>query len=505
MSTSVSPDHEVIIVGAGFSGIGLAIKLQENGFTDYLIVDEASGVGGTWHWNTYPGVAVDIPSFSYQFSFEKLPDWTRTYAPGRELKAYAEHCVDKYGLRRRIRFGTTIDAAVYDEDANVWRLTTSEGEELTARYVLNASGALTRPKAPEIPGVENFRGATMHTARWDHTQDLSGKRVGIIGTGASAVQIIPAIADNVDHLTVFQRTPIWCLPKLDLALPGPARWLMGRIPGAQSVTRLLSQTFVELTFPISAHYHGVVPTVSLAEKAVLSYLRSQVKDPVVQEKLTPRYALGCKRPSFHNEYLATFNRDNVYLETDAISHVTENAVHTADGAVHEIDVLILATGFKVMESGSMPTYALRGVGGLLLEEWWDENRLQAFQGVSVPKFPNHFNVMGPYGYNGSSYFALIESQAAHILRCLKRARSQGANYVEVTKEANDAFFAEVLSRRTHQVFWQDSCANANSYYFDKHGDVPLLPTTTIESALRSRRFDLGAYNFEKRVAKVPVG
>ena len=335
MSGSVVPDHEVVIVGAGFSGIGFAIKLVEAGFTDWLILDDATAPGGTWHWNTYPGVAVDIPSFSYQFSFEQMPDWTRTYAPGRELKAYAEHCVDKYGLRPNMRFDTLVESADYDERANVWRLGLAGGDELTARFIVNAAGVLTRPKLPEIDGIADFAGVTMHTARWDHSQNLAGKRVAVIGTGASAVQIIPSIAPEVQHLTVFQRTPIWCLPKLDLPLPGPARWLLGHVPGGQSATRLASQAFVEVTFPIAAHYHGTLPASSAIEKAGLAYLRSQVKDPVVREKLTPRYALGCKRPSFHNSYLSTFNRDNVHLETESITHVTADAVHTADGAAHE--------------------------------------------------------------------------------------------------------------------------------------------------------------------------
>lgn len=497
----VRPDHDLVIVGAGFAGIGFAIKLQEAGFTDFLIVDEADGPGGTWHWNTYPGVAVDIPSFSYQFSFEKRLNWSRSYAPGRELKAYAEHCVSKYRLAPHIRFNTTVVSADWDGDANLWRLATS-GDPLTARYVINAAGVLTRPNKPDIPGVDGFTGISMHTARWDHSQDLRDKRVGIIGTGASAVQIIPAIAPDVAHLTVFQRTPIWCLPKPDIKLSRPIQAL-GRVPGSQTIARLASQAFVEVTFPIAAHYEGRLHFRPAAEKAVLAYLRSQVNDPVVRDKLTPRYGLGCKRPSFHNSYLATFNRANVYLETDPISHVSATAVHTDDGATHDIDVLILATGFKVMDPDNMPTYTLRGIDGLNLTDWWNENRLQAYEGVSMPGFPNHFGIMGPYGYNGSSYFALIEAQTAHILRVLKYARAQHADYVEVTGEANDRFFAEMLSRRGNQIFWQDSCANANSYYFDKNGDVPLRPTTTLESAIRSRRFKLTDYSFTAGVPAAP--
>ncbi|MEV0298215.1 NAD(P)/FAD-dependent oxidoreductase [Nocardia sp. NPDC050710] len=492
--TSNGIDHEVIIVGAGFSGIGAAIKLREADFDDFLLVDEADGVGGTWHWNTYPGVAVDIPSFSYQFSFEQRADWSRVYALGHELKAYAETCVDKYGLRSRIRFRTTVTGAEFDSDQHRWVLHTDGGGDLTARFVISATGVLTRPKLPEIPGISAFDGVTMHTARWDHRQDLRGKRVAIIGTGASAVQVIPEIAPKVARLTVFQRTPIWCLPRPDIPLPAPLRWAL-RLPGGRPLTRLISQTYVEITFPIAAHYYSSLPTAAVGERLGLAHLRRQVHDPALREKLTPRYALGCKRPGFSNDYLATFNRDNVTLETDPIAGITATGVRTASGTEHPADVLILATGFKVMESGNMPTYDLHGVDGLDLEKWWDDNRLQAYEGVSVPGFPNFFSIIGPYGYNGSSYFALIENQTRHILRCLRHARAGNATLIEVTEEANDRFFREMLARRGNQVFWQDSCALANSYYFDKHGDVPLRPSTTVEAAWRSGHFDLDDYRF----------
>jgi cyclohexanone monooxygenase len=241
---STTPDYHTLIVGAGFSGIGAAIKLDRAGFTNFVLIEAGDGVGGTWHWNTYPGIAVDIPSFSYQFSFEQSPNWTRTYAPGRELKAYAEHCVDKYGIRSRIRFNTKVLAAEFDDEHSLWRVQTDPGGEVTARFLISASGVLTVPKLPDIDGVDCFDGVIMHTARWDHSQDLTGKRVAIIGTGASAVQVIPEIAPIVSHLTVFQRTPIWCFPKLDVPLPAVARWAM-RIPGGKAIQRLLSQTFVE--------------------------------------------------------------------------------------------------------------------------------------------------------------------------------------------------------------------------------------------------------------------
>jgi cyclohexanone monooxygenase len=490
----MNPDHHTLIVGAGFAGIGAAIKLDKAGLPDYLVIEAADGVGGTWHWNTYPGIAVDIPSFSYQFSFEQSPRWSRTYAPGRELKAYAEHCVDKYGIRSRIRFNTKVLSAEFDDEHSLWRVQTDPGGEVTARFLISASGVLTVPNLPDIDGVDSFAGITMHTARWDHTQDLAGKRVAVIGTGASAVQVIPEIAPIVAQLTVFQRTPIWCFPKLDVPLPAPVRWAM-HIPGGKVAQRLLSQAFVELTFPIAAQYFTVFPMAKRMRSAGLSYLRQQVHDPTVREQLTPHYAVGCKRPGFHNTYLATFNRDNVRLVTEPIDKITPAAVATTDGTDHEVDVLLLATGFKVMDTDSLPTFAITGSNGTTLSRFWDEHRLQAYEGVSVPRFPNLFSVMGPYGYVGSSYFALIETQTHHIVRCLKQARRERATRVEVTEEANDRYFAEMMRKRHRQVFWQDSCRLANSYYFDKNGDVPLRPSTTLEAYWRSRRFDLDDYRF----------
>jgi cation diffusion facilitator CzcD-associated flavoprotein CzcO len=491
---SLTPDYHTLIVGAGFSGIGAAIKLDKAGLSDYLVIEAGDGVGGTWHWNTYPGIAVDIPSFSYQFSFEQSPRWSRTYAPGRELKAYAEHCVDKYGIGSRIRLGTKVISAQFDDEHALWRVQTDPGGEITARFLISASGVLTVPKLPEIQGVDSFAGITMHTARWDHNQNLTGKRVGIIGTGASAVQVIPEIAPVVARLTVFQRTPIWCFPKLDFPLPAPVRWAM-RVPGAKVVQRLLSQAFVELTFPIAAQYFTVFPLAKRMAAAGRRYLRQQVEDPVVREQLTPDYAVGCKRPGFHNGYLATFNRDNVRLVTEPIDKITPAAVATTDGENHDVDVLVLATGFKVMDTDNVPTFAVTGSGGVSLSRFWDEHRLQAYEGVSIPGFPNLFSVFGPYGYVGSSYFALIEAQTRHIVRCLERARRSRATRVEVSEDANARYFAEMMRKRHRQVFWQDSCRLANSYYFDKNGDVPLRPATTLEADWRSRRFDLDDYRF----------
>ena len=280
----------MLIVGAGFSGIGTAIALDAAGFGDYLIVEAGAGAGGTWYWNTYPGIAVDIPSFSYQFSFEQSPDWTRTYAPGRELKAYADHCVDKYGIADRIRLNTTVTGAAFDEDSDLWRVSTDAGE-ITAHFLINAAGVLTEPNRPDIDGVDGFAGLTMHTARWDHWQDLTGKRVAIIGTGASAVQVIPEIAPIVEQLNVFQRTPIWCFPKADVPLSRATRLAM-RAPGGMTLQRLISQAYVEVTFTISAQYYTLFPIVRRAEAAGRAYLHTAGPRPGGARQADPALSRG---------------------------------------------------------------------------------------------------------------------------------------------------------------------------------------------------------------------
>ncbi|MCX6400037.1 MAG: NAD(P)/FAD-dependent oxidoreductase [Propionibacteriales bacterium] len=497
-------DHEVLIVGAGFSGIGIAIALQKAGIEDFAIVDDADGFGGTWFWNRYPGVGVDVPSFSYQFSFAQKPDWTRSYAKGAELRGYAESLAAEHDLARRTTFGRRVDGTVFDEVADVWTVTFEDGGTLRARFVVDGTGVLTVPKRPEIEGLDDFVGTTVHTARWDESLDLRGKRVAIIGTGASAIQIIPTIAEHVDHLTVFQRTPIWCLPKGDVALPGPVQGAMKRVPPLRWAARAASEAFVELAFPITAHFHKPLHIGTISEVGARAYLRSQVKDPVLREKLTPQYPLGCKRPSFHNGYLATYNRDNVTLETDSIDRITPTGVRTVTGEEHEADVLILATGFKVYEPGNLPKYPVTGRDGRDLDQWWDQNRYRAYHGTTMPGFPNYFFVLGPYAWNGSSYFGLIENQAAHIVRCITHAQQQGATAVEVTVDAEQAYFDEMLARRGRQIFWQDGCGSANSYYFDRHGDVPLRATLTVEDNWRSRHFPLSDYAFTRAEAIRPA-
>ena len=490
-----APDHEVAVIGAGFSGIGAAIKLDEAGFRDFVVLEEGDGVGGAWHWNTYPGVAVDIPSFSYQFSFEKRSDWSRVYAPGRELKAYAEHCVRKYGVGDRIRFGTKVKRASFDEDANLWRIEIAGGGTLSARYVVGATGVFSQPKLPDIPGIETFAGPTIHTARWDHSVDISGQAGGghrdrRLGDPADpgdrargrAPDGLPAHADLVpaEARRAARR------PRARRAAPAPGRPADHALaqPGVRGAD-------VRDRRALRRHVSRPART----RRSRSAQAAAAREDPGVRDKLTPRYGLGCKRPSFSNEYIPAFNRPNVQLETAVIEAITPAGVRTADGVEHELDVLACATGFKVFDRGNMPPFSVAGVGGLGLEEWWSANRMQAYEGVSVPGFPNWFSILGPYGFNGQSYFGLIETQMRHIVRCLRRARSDGATRVEVRPEANRRYFESVLARRHNQIFFQGSCANSNSYYFDEHGDVPFRPALTLEAAWRASRFDLDDYDF----------
>lgn len=494
MPDTLRPHYEIVIVGGGFSGLGTAIALKKAGFHDLLIVDDADGPGGTWQWNTYPGVAVDIPSFSYQFSFAQRSTWSRSYAPGRELRLYAEQIVDEYNLTPHLQFSTRVHKATFDAQSAHWLISTSAGD-VTARWLIHAGGPLSQPKLPEIDGIDTFEGATMHTSRWDHEVSVAGQRVGIIGTGATAVQVIPEIAPDVEHLTVFQRTPIWCLPKPDFPLGRLGRAGLKKVPGVRQGARLASQAFVEATFPVLAHFHRWIPGTAALEVAARKYVAMQVLDPATRSKLTPTYALGCKRPSFHNSYLSTFNRGNVALETTSIEAITPNGIRTTDGVEHELDVLILATGFKVTDKDALPTYQLTSDDGTDLAEHWDDERFHSYQGVTTAGFPNFFTVFGPYGYNGASFFTLVENSAAHIVRVLDEARRRHATSAEVTAAAQEKYMTSILARRPLQVFTNPTCAGANSYYFTKNGDVPFRASTTLEAAWQSRRFSLADYTF----------
>jgi len=485
----------VVVVGAGFSGIGAGIKLREAGFRDFVMLEQADDLGGTWRDNTYPGIAVDITSFTYSFSFAQNPNWSRVFAPGSEIKQYADDCVDRYGLRPHLRFHTRVLEARFDEATERWHLRTTTGD-LIARYLINATGGLTQPKAPDIAGIDTFAGKVMHTARWDHAYDLAGKRVAVIGTGASAVQLVPQIAPRVAELAVYQRTPIWILPKPDREIPPWLRLLFARLPFAQRFVRAHTSLLTELVLVFGVVYNRQTPQlVRRIEALCRRHLEEQVPDPALRAKLTPHYGFGCKRPSFSNEYYPALGRDNVELVTEPIERVTATGV-IAGGRERAIDTLILATGFKVFEKGNTPPYDVYGRGGVELGQYWHEQRYQAYEGATVPGFPNLFLVLGPYATTGSSWFSMVEAQTSHAVRCLVEARRRRSPTVEIKRAPHDAFFRDILRRQSSTVLYNNNCAGSNSYYFDHHGDAPFMrPSSGLELWWRSRHFDLDHYRF----------
>lgn len=496
---------DVVVIGAGFSGIGAGIRLLDAGIDDFLVLDRADDVGGTWRDNTYPGVAVDVTSMNYCFSFEPNPRWSRVFAPGAELRAYAEHCTDKYGLRPHLRLGHTVTGARFDGDLHEWTIDIVDRPPLRARHVILASGGLVEPKPPDIAGIETFAGKVMHTARWDHTYDISGKRVAVIGTGASAVQVVPAIAPAAARLSVFQRTPIWLLPKPDAAIPAGLQRLFATVPPVQALLRAALSAVTQSVFLGGILYHRQLPGLGRAfERLSRSHLARQVPDPDLRRALTPDYSFGCKRPSFSNDYWATFNRPDVALVTDSIEMITPSGIRTADGTDHEVDLLVLATGFKVFERGNLPPFPVVGPDGTELGAFWDEHRYQAYEGATVPQFPNLFHIIGPYAMTGASYFSMIEAMTLHAVRCITEARRRGATQVSVRQEPHDRYFAEVHRRLRNSVFVNGDCTRSNSYYFDRHGDTPILrPSTGFGLWWRHRVFDLDDYEY-RRAEPVPA-
>lgn len=491
------PDYEVVIVGAGFSGIGAAIRLKDAGVTDFVILEGANDIGGTWRDNTYPGVAVDIPLI-YSYAFDQNARASRFFPKGQEIKEYADRCVDKYRLRPYIRFGSRVVRADFDERAEQWRISVAGRPAITTRFLVSATGIFSQPRPPAIPGVTDFAGHTMHTAAWDHDYGLTGKRAAIIGTGASALQVIPEIAREVSELHVYQRTPIWVLPKVDFEIPKLLRRLWEKLPPAQTAVRMGANAIIEAVFVVGVvHYQRIPLLARAAERIAKRHLKRQVADPELRAKLLPRYGFGCKRPSISNRYWRTFTKPHVELVTEPVERITPTGVRTVDGTEREIDTLILATGFQTSERGNIPTFPTYGVGGVELGQFWEDNRLQAYEGIAVPNMPNLWMMFGPYAFSGASYFTLIDAASSHLVRCVTEARRRGATYVAVRQDAHEKYFAKMLDRAEGTIF-TNSCTGSNSYYFDKRGDTPLLrPNTTFETWWRSRRFDLDDYDYER--------
>jgi cation diffusion facilitator CzcD-associated flavoprotein CzcO len=478
-------DFTIAIIGAGFAGIGAAIQLKKAGVRSFTIFERASEIGGTWRDNNYPGAACDVPSHVYSLSFEQNPGWSRRYATSWEIQEYLLGVVDKHELREQIRLNTEIVEARFAEDSGTWTLETGDGEEFTARVVLAGVGGLVDPAYPNIPGMDEFEGPMMHTARWDHDVDLSDKRVAIVGTGASAVQVVPTIAPIVAMLTVFQRTPAWVVAKFDRVYPKWLRRLLGRAPFLLRASRFVKYWVSELRGPIVFFNSKILSTIGV----LLSKwnLRRQVKDPELRKKLTPTFQFGCKRVLVSDDYWAAFERENVDLVTDSIAAIERKGVRTADGALHEADAIVLATGYKL--GLATAPFPIVGRGGRTLDEAWS-NGAVAYKGMTVAGFPNWFIMMGPNtGPGHTSVLVYTEAQIQHALQAIELLRAEGLKHIEIRQEAQDEYNAGIQARMKHMVW-----GGCNSWYLNDDGtNRSLYPGFAAEYVARARKLNREDY------------
>jgi cation diffusion facilitator CzcD-associated flavoprotein CzcO len=483
---AVATQHvRVAIVGSGFAGLGMAIRLKEQGQHDFTVLERADDIGGTWRDNTYPGCGCDVPSHLYSFSFAMNPGWSRSFAGQPEIFDYLSRVTDRYGIRPHIQFGTELLDARWDESALRWRISTSR-DELTADVLIAGMGPLSDAAIPALPGLATFAGATFHSARWRHDVDLAGKRVGVVGTGASSIQFVPEIAPEVSHLTVFQRTAPWVLPRGNTPISAAWRSAYRRIPGLQRMVRGVLYGTAE---SLVVGFTGRLKVLPLLENQGRKQLESQVTDPVLRERLTPRFALGCKRILFSKTWYPTLARDNCDVVIDAIEEVVPAGVRTSDGVLHELDVLIFATGFHVTDMAVGDR--VRGRGGVSLDEVW-RGSPQAYRGTTVTGFPNLFLLVGPNtGLGHTSIIYMIESQLPYVDGALRFLRESGAAAVDVRPEVQEAFNADVQRRMGRTVWTAGGC---NSWYLDENGrNSTLWPDFTFRFRRLLKQFDADAY------------
>jgi cation diffusion facilitator CzcD-associated flavoprotein CzcO len=488
---NVQQDVRVAIVGSGFAGLGMAIRLRQAGIEDFVVLEKADDVGGTWRDNSYPGCACDVPSHLYSFSFAPNPEWTRTFSPQPDIWGYLRRCARRYGVMEHTRFGHELLDAGWDEDAQRWRLETSRGE-LTAQALVLGTGPLSAPSIPDLPGLQRFEGTTFHSATWDHDHDLDGERVAVIGTGASAIQFVPQIQPRVGRLHLFQRTAPWIMPRPDRPLRAWERRLYRALPAAQLLMRA-GIYWARESFVLGFRHPRVM---RWGQRLALRHLHRQVADPELRRKLTPTYRMGCKRVLISNDYLPALGRENVEVVTDAIREVRERSIVTADGAEREVDTIIFATGFHVTD---MPAAErVRGRDGRTLAEVWDGSP-QAHMGAMVAGCPNLFFLVGPNtGLGHNSIVFMIESQIAYVMDCLRAMERRGIEAVEVRTEAQAAFNEDVQRRLSGAVWSTGGCS---SWYLDASGrNSTLWPGTTWRFRRQVRRFDLANYSVRPRAA-----
>src|SRR6476659_9449468 len=480
-----------LIVGAGFAGLCAAVKLQEDGETDLLVVEKGADVGGTWRDNTYPGAACDVPSQLYSFSFAPNPDWSMSFSPQPEIQAYIRKVAERSGVLDRFRFHTAMESAAWDEETRSWRVELA-GEAgratVTSTTLVVGAGGLSEPKLPDIEGIEGFQGELFHTARWNHDVDLTGKRVAIIGTGASAIQIVPEVQKVASHLDVYQRTAPYVLPRNDRTYGRLERLALRHVPGLQKLYRTAIYWGRETYVP----GFTLQPKLALpAKKMVLANLAKGVTDPALRERLTPDFEIGCKRILISNAYYPALDADNVEVVTDPIAKVTGDAVVTADGVERPVDVLIVATGFFTTE---LPiTEHITGREGRTLADQWRESGMAAYKGTTVPGFPNLFMLVGPNtGLGHSSMVFIIEPQVEYLRDAIRTMGLNRYAAVEPAPAATRAWNAD-LQRRMERTVW--STGGCSSWYLDDHGrNTTLCPSSTFAFRGLLSQFDVAAYD-----------
>jgi cation diffusion facilitator CzcD-associated flavoprotein CzcO len=459
---------DVLIVGAGFSGLGMAIKLLESGTKSFLVIEKADDIGGTWYVNQYPGCACDIPSHLYSFSFDRNPNWSRMYSGRDEIQRYLKSCAQRFGVDQYIRVNTGMREAAWDDAAAHWRVTTGDGATIRARVLVSAVGALHVPMFPEIPGMEKFAGPAFHSTWWDAKVPLEGKRVAVIGTGASAIQFVPEIAPKVSRLSVFQRTPPWIVPKTDFAIPERWRKRFRRLPLFTWLLRMGLFWMYEIR--VWGFLGKLEALRKRGQKMALDHLAAQVPDPKLRARLTPNYRFGCKRVLISNDFYPAIQRPNVEFVTDGIREIREHSVVTQDGTEHPADVLIYATGFRATE----PLHDTRIVGrnGVDIHQAWKE-RISAYLGVTVSGFPNFFILLGPNtGLGHNSVVLMSEAQIGYVMDCLRLMKKRGSKTMEV-KPATQQHFVEELRKRLAGTVWESG--GCRSWYQDaKTGESPVI-------------------------------
>jgi cation diffusion facilitator CzcD-associated flavoprotein CzcO len=473
-----------LIVGTGFAGLGMAVRLKQAGIDDFVVLERAGEVGGTWRDNTYPGAACDVPSHLYSFSFAPNPDWSRSFSPQAEIQEYLRRVADDFGVRPHIRFHQAVLGAVWDDAEQRWRVRTT-ADDFEADVLVSATGALSDPAIPPLPGLDRFKGRVFHSARWDHHHDLTGQRVAVVGTGASAIQFVPQIQPRVGHLTLFQRTPPWILPRWDRPYGAAERWAFRHLPLVQRLARAGIYWGRE---QMVAGFVAAPKLMRAAEQLARRHLRRAVPDPLLRAKLTPDYRIGCKRILISNDYLPSLTQPNVDVVAAGLTEVRERSVVSADGTEHAVDTIIFGTGFHVTD---IPVAdRIVGRGGVALKDHWADG-MKAYKGTAVAGFPNLFLLVGPNtGLGHSSQVFMIESQIAYVVDAVRHVERTG-EVVEVRAEAETAWDAGVQRAMGRTVWTTGGCA---SWYLDDRGrNTTLWPGTTWRFRRQTAHFDPDAY------------